>query len=60
MYGTDNCGADWNEQAVISAKSYISGGYCTTKDELLKQLEDGDLFTYDQAVYSTENCGKNW
>ena len=60
VYGAENCGADWNEQAVITAKTYVSGGYYTTRDELIKQLEEGDLFTYDQAVYGADNCGKEW
>ena len=60
VYGADNCGADWNEQAVLSAKSYINDDYISNRDELIRQLEEGDKFTYDQAVYGADNCGKKW
>ena len=37
-YAVDNCGADWNEQAFKSAKSYLEmSGF--SKEGLIKQLE---------------------
>lgn len=56
-YGADNCGADWNEQAVNSAKSYLDG-FNFSKDEMINQLEEGEGFTHEQAVYGAEHCGK--
>lgn len=59
VYGADNCGADWNEQAVKAAKSYLDG-FNFSREEMINQLEEGEGFTYDQAVYGTDNCGKDW
>lgn len=52
VYGVDNCGADWNEQAAKTAKSYLDV-MSFSKDELIEQLEF-DGFTHDQAVYGVE------
>lgn len=56
-YGANNCGADWNEQAVLSAKSYLRMSSTTwTKASLKKQLElEG--FTSSQATYGVDHCG---
>ena len=53
----DNCGADWNEQALRQAKSYLDT-MSFTYDELVSQLEY-DKFTHEQAVYAADNCGLN-
>jgi hypothetical protein len=38
IYGTDNCGADWNEQAAIKAQDYLD--YSSfSRSELIDQLE---------------------
>ncbi len=52
VYGADNCGADWYEQAVKSAESYLEI-MSFSKDELIEQLVY-EGFTYEQAVYGVE------
>ena len=54
----DNCGADWNEQAVRQAQSYLETMELTY-DELVDQLEY-DKFTPEQASYGADNCGAEW
>lgn len=56
----DQCGADWNEQAVRQAQSYLgTPGMSFTYEELIDQLEY-DKFTPDQAAYGADHCGMNW
>ncbi len=58
VYGADNCGADWFEQAERQAKSYLrSSAYSYTG--LIDQLEYSG-FTHDEAVYGADNCGADW
>lgn len=54
-YGADNCGADWNEQAVSKAAQYLSL-MAFSKERLIQQLEH-DGFTHEQAVYGAEQNG---
>ena len=55
QYGADNCGADWMEQAVKSAKSYLT--YMSfSRSGLIDQLEY-EGFTHEQAVYGVEQNG---
>lgn len=58
VYGADHCGADWNENAVQCAKSYIDSEFSFTKDEMIKQLIEGNHFTEEQAKYGADNCGE--
>ena len=52
VFAADNCGADWNEQAAKSAKSYLN--YTSfSRDGLIEQLEY-EGFTHEQAVYGAE------
>ena len=54
-YAVDNCGADWNEQAVKKAESYLK--YSSfSKSGLIEQLEY-EGFTHEQAVYGAEQNG---
>ena len=53
----ETCGADWNEQAVLSAKSYLDT-MSFTREELLDQLQY-DGFTEEEAAYGVDNCGEN-
>lgn len=54
-YGTDNCGADWNEQASKKAKSYMD--YSSfSKEGLIGQLEY-EGFTKEQAQYGAKAVG---
>ena len=54
-YAADNCGADWNEQAVKCVKSYLDS-MPFSKEELISQLEY-EGFTHEQAVYGVEQNG---
>lgn len=55
IYGADNCGANWKEQAAKSAKAYLE--YTSfSRDGLIEQLEY-EGFTYEQAVYGVEQNG---
>ena len=55
VYGTNNCGADWNEQAAKSAKSYLNT-MSFSRDGLIEQLEY-EGFTHDQAVFGVNSVG---
>lgn len=55
IYGADNCGADWNEQAAKKAKSYMD--YSSfSKNGLIGQLEY-EGFTKEQAQYGASTVG---
>jgi hypothetical protein len=55
VYGADNCGADWNEQAAKSAANYLD--YTSfSRSELIEQLEY-EGFPHSQAVYGVEQNG---
>lgn len=58
VYGIENCGANWNEQAVGKAKAYLDFT-SFSRDGLIEQLEF-DRFTHEQAVYGVDNCGVSW
>ena len=55
VYGADNCGADWNEQAAKKAESYLKH-MSFSRDGLIKQLEF-ENFTSSQAIYGVEAVG---
>jgi len=58
--GVDNCGADWNEQALIAAQSYVDTDVLSfSHDGLIAQLT-ADGFTDDEAVYGVDNCTADW
>ena len=55
VYAVDNCGADWKEQAVEMAESYLSIS-TFSRSELIRQLiYEG--FTREQAEYGVEANG---
>ena len=55
VYGVDNCGADWNEQAAKTAESYVR--YSSfSRSELIEQLEY-EGFTHEQAEYGVTTVG---
>ncbi len=55
VYAADNCGADWNEQAVKQAKSYLSF-MSFSRGGLIDQLiYEG--FTPEQATYGADKMG---
>lgn len=55
VFAADNCGADWNEQAVKAAKSYMEFS-SFSKDGLIEQLEY-EGYTHEQAVHGAEANG---
>ncbi len=55
IYGVDNCGADWNEQAALKAQEYLDySSY--SRAGLIAQLEF-EGFTRQQAEYGVEAVG---
>ncbi len=55
VYGADNSGADWNEQAVLKAQQYMD--YTSfSRDGLIAQLEH-EGFTRQQAEYGARGVG---
>ena len=58
IYAADHCGADWYEQALKSAKSYLSHSHFSYSG-LVDQLEY-EGFTSDEANYGVGNCGADW
>jgi len=52
VYGADNCGANWNEQAARKAKAYLDMS-AFSYDGLVEQLEY-EGFSHKQAVYGAE------
>lgn len=55
VYGADNCGADWYEQAAGCAQSYIDT-FAFSRQELIDQLLF-EGFTADQAEYGVTSVG---
>ena len=55
IYGVDNCGANWNEQAAKKAKSYLDI-MSYSRDGLIKQLEFEGI-THSQAEYGVSAVG---
>lgn len=55
VYGADNCGSDWNEQAAKCAKKYLDFS-SFSRTGLIEQLEF-EGFTHSQAVYGVEANG---
>lgn len=55
VYGADNCGADWNEQAAKQAQNYLDT-MAFSREGLIEQLEY-EGFTNEQAVYGAEQVG---
>ena len=58
VYGVENCGANWDQQAKKSAESYLSFQAFSYKG-LIEQLEY-EGFTHEQAIYGTDKCGADW
>jgi hypothetical protein len=58
-WAVDHSGANWDAQAVISAKNYMSDGQGFSRASLIDQLTSayGSQFTYAQAVYAAGQVG---
>ncbi len=54
-FAANNCGADWYEQAELSAASYLRT-MSFSRDGLIEQLEY-EGFTHDEAVHGAEANG---
>lgn len=55
VYGVDNCGADWKEQAAVKAQQYLD--YSSfSRSSLIEQLEF-EGFTTEQAEYGVAQVG---
>lgn len=55
VYGADNCGADWYEQAERKAQEYLDV-MSFSRDGLIDQLEY-EGFTHEQAVHGVDAAG---
>ena len=53
-YAANNCGADWNEQAVRKATEYLKLK-SFSRAKLIEQLEY-EGFTHEQAVYGADQA----
>ncbi len=54
LYAVDNCGADWNEEAVRMARSYAAQSSSITREKLIDQLKY-EGFTDEQASYGADH-----
>jgi hypothetical protein len=59
IFAVDHLQVNWNEQAVKSAKSYMSTGSGFSRAGLIQQLSSsyGEGFTPAQAVYAANKVG---
>lgn len=55
VYGADNCGADWEEQAALKAQSYIEYTSFSRQDLIDQLVYEG--FTKSQAEYGVNAVG---
>lgn len=55
VYGADNSGADWNEQAAKKAEAYMKNS-AFSRGSLIDQLKF-DKFTQEQAEYGADAVG---
>lgn len=58
-YAADNCGADWNEQAVKAAK-YINAHFSDGPKVFALRMMDGFGFTQEEYTYALLHSGINW
>ncbi len=59
VYAVDNCGAIWNQQAIMCAKNYLLFKNYSLK-KLVEDLETYEKFTHKQAVFAAHNCRIDW
>ncbi len=62
QWAIDHSGADWNAQALMSAKGYLADGQGFSLAGLTAQLSspNGGQFTAAQAAYAVSNSGADW
>jgi hypothetical protein len=61
-FAISNLHPDWDAQAVVSAKGYLSGGQGFSEQGLIQQLTTtaGEGFTEGQAEYAINNLHPDW
>ena len=59
VFAVDSLHVNWNEQAVLAAKNYLSIGSGFSRAGLIRQLTSsyGSGFTYAQALYAVHKVG---
>jgi hypothetical protein len=59
IFAVDHLHVNWNEQAVKSARNYLSTGSGFSRAGLIQQLSSsyGEGFTHAQAVYAANKVG---
>jgi len=59
IFAVDHLHVNWNEQAVKSARNYLSTGSGFSRAGLIQQLSSsyGEGFTQAQAVYAANKVG---
>ena len=57
QYAVDHVGADWNKEALESARSYLEMSPMS-RNALIEQLSSsaGEGFTYEQALYAVNKA----
>ena len=58
QYAINKLNIDWKEQAVLAAKSLQKYRY--SKEKLVEQLMNVDLFTQEEADYAIEHGNFDW
>lgn len=58
VFAVDNCGADWNEQAVLKAKDYLET-MPFSYSGLIEQLKY-EGFTNSEAIHGANECEADW
>ena len=59
-YAVDNCGADWNEQALLKAEEMVSDGSNYSAMAVKEMLLSNYGYTGDEAEFAVQNCGADW
>lgn len=58
--GVDGCGANWNEQAVMAAQSYVDTDILSFSYDSLQNQLQSDGFTAEEATYGADSCTVDW
>lgn len=59
-YAADNCGANWNAQALKEAKILLKNSNYSSKRIIAMLQDEWTGFTEAEAKYAADNCGANW
>ena len=58
-YAVENCGANWNLQALRKAEYYATFKNDVSKNRYISDLEN-EYFTHEEAVYAANNVNVDW